>query len=195
MQGTRKWAFLLAVTMVVGTVSNSYSAAAATTAQSHQATAAIPPSGGYDGRTLYVGLAFGQGPVAALFPELEGLHSMAAGHEDYVNATVSEMASLDPTFFERFAHEIQSGDRVRIRAALAEADDLGAVAASRVGVNEPNARMVADQELILFIAAVIIVFVFAFIGPITAPTLQAQVAPLDRDLAADRIARVLHVDV
>ncbi len=113
-----------------------------------------------------------------------------AGHEDYADALVQEIATLDPTFFNRFALEVQSGDRVQIRSALREADDLGRVASSRIIVDLPQARMVSDQsDIVLLVLTAVVLFVLIVV--VAAPTLQSQYTPLDRDIAADRIAEVL----
>jgi len=182
-------ALLLALLMVVGMIANSSSALATTNAETSHASAVIPsPAGGYDGKTLYLGLAFGQGPVGALFPELEGLRTMTADKQELADATMAEISNLDPTFFDRFAGAIQSGDRVQIRAALNEADDLGGMAANRIAPSEHQGRMVADQDL-AFVFVVFVVIIVVLVD-FLAPTREA-VTPLDRDIMANRIADVL----
>jgi len=185
----QRLAFVMAILVVVGNA-DSRPANAAAAAQSSSSRAVLAPIDGYDGETLYRGLAFGEGRVGALFPELDGIREVMAGHEDYADALVQEIATLDPTFFNRFALEVQSGDRVQIRSALREADDLGRVASSRIIVDLPQARMVSDQsDIVLLVLTAVVLFVLIVV--VAAPTLQSQYTPLDRDIAADRIAEVL----
>jgi len=75
----------------------------------------------FDGETLYRGLAFAQGPVAALFPEFTTLPAPTAEAIAVVDRIVTRIRTIDPSFFARFASAIQKGDRVRIRTALESA--------------------------------------------------------------------------
>jgi hypothetical protein len=182
--------FILALTLVATMVNGDHPAVAASNVPNSSHAAVRPATDGYDGVTLYRGLAFGQGPVGALFPELEGLRQLTAKSDDRISAMVDQIAMADPTFFDRFAADIQSGDRVRIRAALQEADSIGAVASSRIAISQNSAYDVVDQsDIIVLVITLVIVFVIAF--AFFAPAQGGDVSTLDRDLAADRIARTL----
>ncbi|GAA1840237.1 sporulation delaying protein family toxin [Actinomadura bangladeshensis] len=77
----------------------------------------------FSGEDLFRGLFFGQGPVATTFPDITH-QQQARVRTDVVNELVSLMSESDPAFFSRFAADIRSGDRYRIRSALFTAHDL-----------------------------------------------------------------------
>ncbi len=90
-------------------------AAASVSAQTANHSTAAPR---FDGETLYRGLAFAQGPVAALFPEFASLPPASAEAVAIVDRIVTRIRTIEPSFFPRFASAIQKGDRVRIRATI-----------------------------------------------------------------------------
>lgn len=77
----------------------------------------------FDGRTLYQGVFLLDGPVLKLFPEGQEARRQAA-EQGYrpdrktVELFLDEIGRLDPSFFAEFAVEINSGDHVRVAAAL-----------------------------------------------------------------------------
>lgn len=87
----------------------------------------------YDGEAIFRGILLGDGPVAKLFPEVwesppldrfmrlaeeQGSQKDAAAAKQRI---IDALRAQDPTFFSRFATELQSGDRVRTQQAVAEA--------------------------------------------------------------------------
>src|SRR5215471_2582610 len=82
---------------------------------SPQRTSATP----YDGQTLFRGLFFGSGPVAAKVPTVTKVAPyFPAEYKSVESQVIKYLQTRDPTFFDRFAKDIQSGDRVRIAAAI-----------------------------------------------------------------------------
>jgi SdpC family antimicrobial peptide len=114
-RGRFRLAMFLVLTLLV--VHPNLAAAASAGAQ----PAAHSTAARFDGETLYRGLAFAQGPVAALFPELASLPPASAEAIAVVDRIVARIRSIEPSFFAHFASAIQKGDRVRIRAALENA--------------------------------------------------------------------------
>jgi SdpC family antimicrobial peptide len=80
-----------------------------------------------DGKTIFQGIFFGQGDVAAMFPEVwQRPEYRSAQHlTPTQSAKLGELTrTIDaqhPGFFDRFANEVKSGDHLRVRAALQEA--------------------------------------------------------------------------
>lgn len=81
----------------------------------------------YDGTTLFRGLVFGEGRIAKLFPEIwEGSsardRALTAKQRAEIEAGKAElvrrMDRVDPTFFDRFAADVQSGSHVRVERAM-----------------------------------------------------------------------------
>lgn len=103
----------------------------ATTAFS--ATPAQTPPSRYDGETIFRGVLLDDGPVAKLFPEFWSKASLATyekmaaerGSQERAAAAkqkiITFLRAQDPTFFDRFGVEMQSGDPVRIQQAVTEA--------------------------------------------------------------------------
>ena len=79
----------------------------------------------YDGVTLYRGLFFASGPVATKIPTLrKAAPYFPAAYKSLEGQMINYMRQKDPTFFDRFAREIQSGDRVRVAEALRSTNKL-----------------------------------------------------------------------
>ncbi len=108
----------------------------------------------YDGESVYRGVIFGQGAVAALFPEIwnqqavqQALDQMSPDQLDQYLADrkvafaafddlVEIIRNDDPAFFERFGADMQSGEHLRVQAALeAGFDKLVFAAAAKEGVD------------------------------------------------------------
>jgi SdpC family antimicrobial peptide len=80
----------------------------------------------YSGETLFRAIYFGQGEVAKAFPEVWELKAFAPLHHLTPEQAVrldKFVAAIDakyPGLFDRFAVEIQSGDHLRVQAAMLE---------------------------------------------------------------------------
>ncbi len=128
----------------------------------------------YDGETLFRGLTFGDGPVAAALPELyaqvprpedSGLtQEQLQGIESTKTFLVSEIKRRDPVFFAAFADGIQSGDPVRVAAAL---DRSGRILTGilrdieRENSTAPDPSVVTGQAVWLLVVVVLAVAVVA----------------------------------
>lgn len=100
---------------------------------------ADPGNGGppWSGEDLFRGLLLGQGPVAALFPEIwdevndyrtksipaEKLEEAEAAIEYNTNKVMEYILADDHEYFENFAVEVQSGDQLRVEAAILDGAD------------------------------------------------------------------------
>jgi len=127
----------------------------------------------YDGETLYRGMIFGEGPVAALFPELwEGVDRptvQSVGSERYgqVRAArsqiLSELKKSDPQFLDHFADELQSGSHVRVSRAMDEAGRklASVVAALGADLSAPVPTDGSETGLCVAVAGPVFVFVAA----------------------------------
>ena len=146
----------------------------------------------YTGEELVLGVFFMDGPVAELFPELleeiqarkgpqseeeeneaQRLLAQAPSPSDLSpeeRAQLDEMEARilariraeDPTFFDRFADDMQSGDHFLVDAALAEAAEHMKVAvAAELGVSpdelmqDPSAFRCAPWFAVAFVAVAV----------------------------------------
>ena len=100
-RGRFRLAMLLVLTLLV--VHPDVAAASVSAHTANHSTAAPR----FDGETLYRGLAFAQGPVAALFPEFASLPPPSAEAIAIVDRIVTRIRSIEPSFFPRFASAIQ----------------------------------------------------------------------------------------
>lgn len=110
-------ALALSIVMVCGILTPTTASA-----QTNTTVAASASSrNAHDGEALYRGLFFGEGPVATLFPELTTdvvvSQQMAAAR----SRLVSRIGTDDPAFFTRFAKLINSGNPLRVRQGLLDA--------------------------------------------------------------------------
>ena len=206
-RGRYRLAFLLVLALLVAHPE----AASASSTSSHAAPAATKAVARFDGETLYRGLAFAQGPVAALFPELATLPAPTAEAVAVVDRIVARIHANAPSFFPRFATAVQSGDRVRIRAALDDARTL-TDQAIRQEFGSSNQAMQPGPDCI-FISVVLVVTaagVVALLAVVTAETVvnfevtgnvmvnvdyvlsgASTTSSLAKDLWIDAIARTL----
>lgn len=167
----------------------------------------------YDGETILRGLAFGQGPVARLFPQLASTPSLSAEGAAVVDAIIAQMRAIDSGFFDRFAAAMY-GSRVRVRAALENANELAKSAILAINARYSSAAASPDQGdciVIVIIALVALVVVGGIIVVVlgagaavtvavavrfwvwfwAATPAEAQQASLGRDIWTDKIARTL----
>lgn len=84
-------------------------------------------TGAVSGEEVFKGLFFGEGPVAARLPKGWGPRAVStlppeeqAEHAQRRTQVIASLHEADPTFFERFGADIQSGDHLRIERALNE---------------------------------------------------------------------------
>jgi SdpC family antimicrobial peptide len=79
----------------------------------------------YDGVTLYRGLFFASGPVAGKIPSIGKVASyLPAEYKNLEGQIIKYIQGKDPNYFVGFAKEIQSGDRVRVAAAIKKTNKL-----------------------------------------------------------------------
>jgi SdpC family antimicrobial peptide len=113
-------AVILTVLMVFSATGNAWTQTSAAAAR-------------YDGETIFRGVLLGDGPVAKLFPEFWGRAQLASyqklaaerGSQEQLATAKQQIIDMlrtqDPTFFNRFGSEMQSGDPIRIQQAITEA--------------------------------------------------------------------------
>src|SRR5438874_2004172 len=78
-----------------------------------------------DGVTLYRALFFGSGPLADKIPTVAKVRPFLP--PDYVSLQdpmIDKIQAKDPNFFKTFATEIQSGDHLRVAAAILNANKI-----------------------------------------------------------------------
>ena len=68
----------------------------------------------YDGQTIFSAVFFAKGPAASALPT----RAFPAPTEDQAQTILGAIQAADPSFFDRFAADIRSGDRALIREAL-----------------------------------------------------------------------------
>jgi SdpC family antimicrobial peptide len=128
----------------------------------------------FSGQDLFVGIFFMDGPVAQRLPELvEDIRVQGGAPEDdaeleklrsqfppptevegerraeidrFEQRVLALVEAADPTFFARFAEDLQSGDHFRVDAALTEGSEvLEAALAADLGVSSEELRKNPDQ--------------------------------------------------
>ncbi len=73
----------------------------------------------YDGVTLYRGLFFASGPVASKIPTIQkAAPYLPADYKKLEPQIIRYIEKKDPAYFDNFAKDIQSGDRVRVAEAI-----------------------------------------------------------------------------
>ena len=107
----------------------------------------------YTGEEIFVGINFGQGEVAKLFPKIwKSFH--ANNNKDGLQAfdllrekVVAEIKSSDPTFMERYGREMRSGDHLRIDEALKESSAKITSAMMKIGIMNSKGELVGNKKL------------------------------------------------
>jgi SdpC family antimicrobial peptide len=102
-----------------------------------------------DGVTLYRALFFAQGPLADKIPTVVKVRPFLP--PDYLSLQdriIDRIQAKDPNFFKTFATEIQSGDHLRVAAALLNANKIQREALMEVAktVDTPFARNVRQVK-------------------------------------------------
>ena len=167
-----------------------------------ETAAALP----YSGQTVFRGVFLGDGPVAKLFPEIwestgiaaymqraaqeKSPEAIAAGKQQIIDI----LQKQDPTFFARFGAEMQSGDRIRIQQALAEAGTrLKQELKNQVGA-APAVRPPENIVVVyLYIAVAVVAAVALAIAEVIAipDTTGTMSSSLQSDVYVDLIAQRL----
>ncbi|HUQ34668.1 MAG TPA: hypothetical protein VM095_21295 [Pyrinomonadaceae bacterium] len=79
----------------------------------------------YDGITLYRGLFFASGPVVNKIATLnKASRYFTPEYKGLEGQVIKYLQGNDPTFFDNFAREIQSGDRARVAAVIRNTNKL-----------------------------------------------------------------------
>jgi hypothetical protein len=154
---------------------------------------AAPPPGRttpYDGQTLYEALFFGSGPVASKIPTLSKVAPhLSTEYKSLEGPVVRYIEQKYPSFFRNFEREIQSGDRVRVAAAIKNGNLITKEAfadvtkesntkfatALRRQKDQPEPEPEADKDKVKDVATIVILYI-----PIIAsdPQLQATSSKL-----------------
>lgn len=122
----RKWLYegvasLLLILLVFAVVNHGVSTAQRPAQRAEQRTGQLQ----YDGITLFKGLFFASGPVPSRIPTIGRVAPyFPSEYKNLESQVITSIQRRDPTFFDRFAGDIQSGDRVRISAAIKEGNKL-----------------------------------------------------------------------
>ncbi|MDB4951460.1 MAG: hypothetical protein JWM27_4109 [Gemmatimonadetes bacterium] len=150
----------------------------------------------YDGETVFRGVFFGEGPVAARLPEMWkerrlGTYSGAVGAAHATAAVedeiVAEMRLRDPAFFDRFGAALQSGRHVAVDQAMREAADM--VAKSRA-VQEVDPATGSGTCIVVAVYKYVVVVSSAIVVKSVAIVLDAS-ATDPSELRRDQIVHLL----
>jgi len=77
----------------------------------------------YDGKTLYEALFFASGPLATKIPTVQKAAPYFPAEYKSLEPSIEKyILANNPTFFQNFANDIQSGNRVRVAAAIKSAN-------------------------------------------------------------------------
>ena len=79
---------------------------------------------GYDGRDLFRGLMLGYGPIADQYPHLAPTGAPTQEQAREAEQLIDSVHKLDPTFLDRFATDITSGNHITIDRTLTHAKNL-----------------------------------------------------------------------
>jgi SdpC family antimicrobial peptide len=119
----------------------------------------------FTGEDVYRGLVWGEGPVSKLLPEVWSMDAVAAHSDtkekmmawnDAKEHVVAKIKAKDPTFMSRFGEEMQSGDHLRVQAAMSEASTNTVQTLSEMGYVDEDGNAVPDISLVRIILAVYI---------------------------------------
>lgn len=195
---------LLLIAVLVTSVAHTDTGAAVTAFHSASPAELVAIGQHADGRTLFVALAFGQGPIARLFPEFNNTPTLGDKAKDAIDDLTLRMESAQPGFFSSFADAMHSGDRVTIEAALRHAGGLAQGVSRKSAPASADTSCIPEQEpgcdgdviILVALVVVIIAFITITLGPTQDPSDAIQIdmgdAPsLSREMLVDEIARTL----
>jgi SdpC family antimicrobial peptide len=178
------------------------------TADTRSPTEAVARQAALSGEDMFRGVFFGQGPAAALLPELWKGKSIedraqtaerAAQVRALQEELVARIAEKDPAFFGQFASTVRSGSHVAVERALQQAATLlrGELLASptygSIRTSEELADPVVDIEIAIYAVLVVIVFWIDF-NVAAAETSAMNVEGLQRDQLVDMVVTRLAAD-
>ena len=112
-----------------------------------------PPS--FTGEQIFRGVLFGEDPVAHLFPEVwssEQVSEQLNTKEKVVawdavkEQVVTHVKATDPTFMDEFGVEMQSGEHLRIEAALKEASQKITTAMQSLGAMNSDGSLSTEYQ-------------------------------------------------
>ena len=102
----------------------------------------------YDGVTIYRGLFFGNGPVVSKLPTLRKVAGFyPPEYKALETPVINYIKSKDPTYFDKFAADMQSGDRARVADAIKRTNQLQKEALLAVTKNQRSTLAQQVQRL------------------------------------------------
>jgi SdpC family antimicrobial peptide len=166
----------------------------------------------YDGETVFQGVFLDDGPVAKLFPEIWE-NPTVVGYRDQVmqantveqvaagqQALITDLRTQDPTFFDRFGKEMQSGDRIRIQRAMSEANQRLTKLFAEAAERSPNpskrlwvdTAVAIDYVVAVWAAILAVIVVGGFLPhPCDPSTGCTNSSTLQQDVLVDLVAKRL----
>ena len=169
----------------------------------------------YDGVTLYRGLFFASGPVASKIPTIRKVAPyLPADYKNLESQIIKYIQAKDPSYFDRFANEIQSGDRVKVANAIVRTNKLQKEAvlevtkgskaqfASQVRrLNNPSMTRASDPEaendanvaaaVEVWLALVVAIAGFIVVAFVLLKTKPAELKGLKYEQFVDEIVRAV----
>ncbi|ANN35629.1 hypothetical protein CN936_09555 [Bacillus cereus] len=92
----------------------------------------------YTGEEMFLGVFFGQGEVAKLFPEMWNKENLKSANnkesKKFLNDLVAEMKQVDPSYFNKLEQSIKKGDFVAIDNSFDEGAKLMGKSFKNMGV-------------------------------------------------------------
>lgn len=134
---------------------------------------AVPARHQYSGKELFLGLFFGQGPVAKLFPELwQSAPPLQAEEKELVEKVVRRIELSNPSFFDNFQKAIYSGDHYTIETTMQNAANLilDALEAEGYPVTDDVTPMFTYPAVAIAVAAI-----WSFIGFVATAIASIQI--------------------
>lgn len=129
----------------------------------------------FNGKTLYQGLFFGEGPAAKLMPEIwqgsdvkrvkgEMTKEQRQAAQNIRSKITRGLTKENPSFFKTFAREVQSGNPVRVEGALVNAFDSTRQVSEKLGFakkQELSPQQCGPTFCVLAIAVAVVVYNYA----------------------------------
>lgn len=109
----------------------------------------------YDGATLLQGVFFGQGPVAALFPEIHGPGLWQESADDRMASFFTHLSATHPGLLDDFRRAMLSGDHVEIDEMLQQTGRVLAESAASFTDGSRSAVRLRDWRKFPGFAAVV----------------------------------------
>lgn len=169
---------------------------------SRSPTEVVAAAPALSGEQIFRGVFFGQGPAAALLPELwkgKSVEERAQTPERVArvralqNEVVAQIADKDPAFFERFGATVRAGNHVAVERALQDAarllrdELLASPTYGAIRTSEEVADPVVDIEIAVYAVLVVVVFWIDF--NVVAENTAMSVDGLQRDQLVDMMVK------